>query len=367
MEKITKTQRWLDLIAFLVGRRYPVTIEEIMEAIPAWTPRWQSGSETDRNSIRRTFERDKDELRKLGIPIETVQFEVNYASEQIEGYLLRHRDFYLPYLRLVTGDPADRAAPPKPYSLPDLELSEKEAKLAITALREAIAFPAFPFTSAAKSALRKLAFDLDPDAFEETPVLYIDRPGSEEIIQRMRLLSDALLARKSVRFRYHGIQRGSPTDRSVHPWGLFFQRGNWYLVGFDEDRSDTRVFRVGRMERIFVNRKAPNTADYTVPEEFSLENWLDRESWELGDEPPVRARVLFRFPRSLWAERNRYGSQIEVQADGSSIREFEVQQFNPFLRWLLSLGGDVQLLEPTMLVDELREMAHATASLYAEA
>ena len=37
---------------------------------------WVEGNETTRASVRRKFERDKDELRDTGIPIETVPQQV---------------------------------------------------------------------------------------------------------------------------------------------------------------------------------------------------------------------------------------------------------------------------------------------------
>ena len=90
-DKITKTQRLLDLIAFLVGRRYPVAIDEVMEGVPAYCDRWANGSTTDRDSIRRIFQRDKDALRELGIPIETVSYVVGHTDEKTKGYRLRSR------------------------------------------------------------------------------------------------------------------------------------------------------------------------------------------------------------------------------------------------------------------------------------
>ena len=62
----TKFQRWLDLIAFLVSRRYPVPVEDVMENVPAYAANWVDGDARSRDSVRRTFERDKDELRRLG-------------------------------------------------------------------------------------------------------------------------------------------------------------------------------------------------------------------------------------------------------------------------------------------------------------
>src|SRR5690606_36423683 len=94
----TKTQRWLDLLSFLLGRRVPVPVEEIMERVPAYAAKWRDGSETDRATARRTFERDKDDLRSLGVPLEPVEYSIGGGLEKYEGYRVAHRDFYLPYL-----------------------------------------------------------------------------------------------------------------------------------------------------------------------------------------------------------------------------------------------------------------------------
>lgn len=66
MTSPTKTQRLLDLIAFLMGRRVPVTVEEIMEGVPAYAAPWRSEDETARASARRAFERDKALEREEG-------------------------------------------------------------------------------------------------------------------------------------------------------------------------------------------------------------------------------------------------------------------------------------------------------------
>jgi len=354
-EPITKLQRWLDLISYLVGRRIPVAVEDVMENVPAYAEKWHTEDETARATARRTFERDKDELRALGIPIETVRYRVNYGREEIEGYRLSQRDFYLPYLRLVHQ--ASPSGERKPYALEEVELTEDEAHAAADALHVASQLPAFPFAREARSAFRKLAFDLDAEALAATPELYVDRPGAEEVLERLRPLSDALLARKVVRFRYHGIYRGEATEREVRPYGVMFQRGHWYMVGHDVGRDAIRVFRVGRMERVEANRKAPHTPDYEIPSDFRLDDYLHREAWELGDEEPLRAEVLFRFPRSLWAERNGYGERVEERPDGSAVHAFDVQQVNPFLRWLLSLEGEAEVVSPAELRAELHAMA----------
>ncbi len=365
-EAISKTQRWLDLISFLLGRHLPVSVEEIMEGVPSYAGKWETGSQTARESARRTFERDKDELRRLGIPLETVTYSIGYGMEEREGYRLQRKDFYLPYLRLL-GEAAPPSAPAARLSaLRDVEISPEEADVALDALELAARAPSFPYQDEARSAYRKLVFDLQSLRFRRTPVLFVDRPGAQQMVDRLRLLSEALLARKRVRFRYHGIYRGEDTDREVAPYGLLFQRGHWYLVGHDTTRDGLRVFRAGRMEDVTPNAASPNTPDYEIPAGFTVDDFRGRQAWELGspDEEPLEAHILFHFPRSLWAERNGYGRLVAQRDDGAAVRGFDVQQVSPFLRWILGLGGEAEVVGPAELARELRALALEVAALY---
>src|SRR5688572_23776158 len=106
-----KSQRWMDLIAALLRRRYRVTFEELIREVPAYahapTP----------SAMERMFERDKDELRELGIPIETVP---EHEGEPA-AYLLGRKDFYLPYLAMSTESGAERAPGPRRPGYRDLQ------------------------------------------------------------------------------------------------------------------------------------------------------------------------------------------------------------------------------------------------------
>ncbi|HSJ10624.1 MAG TPA: WYL domain-containing protein [Longimicrobiales bacterium] len=364
----TKLQRWLDIIAYLVTRRLPTSADELLSSIPAYAGRWQHGTVTEQESVRRSFERDKDELRALGIPIRTVKYSTADRADVQEGYVIERREFYLPYLKLVAepggGQPyRDRARPDS------VEIADADAPLALEALARVSNVPGFPLAREARSAFRKLAFDLEPEAApSHSAVLFMDPPGTTELAGHLRTISDALLARKRIRFTYNGIHRGETTARDVATFGLLFQHGHWYLIGHDALRDAVRIFRVGRMSDVVANTKSPNRADYEVPPDFRLDEFAGREPWELGgeEEAPVVARVRFRFPLSLWAERNRHGT-LEVRGtDGDAVRRFDVQQVDPFLRWLLSLEGEAEVLEPESLKHELRAVAQEIARAHSE-
>ena len=97
-----KVQRWIDLIAALLRRHYPVSFDDLAKEVPAYLNPKQK-----QDARMRMFERDKDELRELGVPIESVPDEHGALNQ----YRLKSRNFYLPYLAVKESG---TTAPPKP-------------------------------------------------------------------------------------------------------------------------------------------------------------------------------------------------------------------------------------------------------------
>ena len=153
-----KLQRWIDLLAALLRRRYAVPFEELAQEVPGYQPGKQSKA-----ALRRMFERDKDELRAFGVPIETVLS----PEGEAEGYRLVAKEFYLPYLSMVVEG---RKTAPKRVdrygykALAGLAFEPDElAAVAEAAVRvRALGVP--ELAALAESACRKLAFDLPVDA-----------------------------------------------------------------------------------------------------------------------------------------------------------------------------------------------------------
>ena len=122
---------------------------------------------------------------------------------------------------------------------------------------------------------------------------------------------------------------------------------------------------VERMDALKPNTKKPETPDYEVPDDFVLADYRRREAWELGgEEDPVEAKVAFRFPRSLWVDRNGLGEALLTGPDGSSVRSFRVHQVDPFLRWVLSQDGEARIVGPPELAGAYRDMMAEVAALY---
>jgi proteasome accessory factor B len=362
-ERITKAQRLLDLIACLLGRRTPMTVEEIFEAVPAYRRAAGPGGDPNPESVRRMFERDKDELRGLGVPIDTERFSVNFGLDTADGYVLRPGALYLPYVSIVE---ASEPAPPGSAGAgtSDPAFSRAELEIALEALREAAAVPGWPLALETRSAFRKLAFDLGsiPEPF---PVHLATAPGADAIAGTLAMLADAIVRRKRTAFRYHGLARGEETERDVAPYGLLLQSGTWYLVGHDALRGAVRMFHVGRMEFPRVNRASPGSPDFEIPADFALAEYGDRAAWEIGEaDEEMSVRVRFAHPMSLWADRNGFGELVGQEPDGGTVRRFAVRHVRPFLCWILGLRGDARILEPAGLVDELQQLASAIADAH---
>src|SRR5690606_75278 len=122
-------------------------------------------------------------------------------------------------------------------------------------------------------------------------------------------LSDALIERRTVTLRYRAASQSESTERTVDPYGLVATGGTWYLVAHCHTRGEERQFRVDRIESLSVRgdngrSKAPF---FEVPTNFSIQHYAHRQAWELGGETEIEALVRFRFPWSLWAERNGHG------------------------------------------------------------
>lgn len=167
-------------------------------------------------SARRKFERDKDELRVLGIEVETVDLPGSAGDASQQGYRLKPSSFYLPYFELLSSsEPADR-----PYAgLPQAALSHAEMRILDRATRRLAQRGELSLAGAAAAARRKLAFDLPLD--DVTAERVLSAPMPEEGRRALEVLQRALMDRTPVSCRYYSISRDSDEERAIEPYGLF--------------------------------------------------------------------------------------------------------------------------------------------------
>lgn len=345
-----KTPRWLHLVAYLLDHRFPVTREMIFAHVAGY----RGASE----SARRKFERDKDELRDLGVDIETVAIPSAAGDEPATGYRLRARSTYLPYFEVVEEEPA-----PHPYlGLDRIALSRDELDVLDRATRSLTGHAGTPLAGAAASARRKLAFDLPFESASVERILALPLP--EHARKTLAVLQQAMIAGTAIGCDYFTRSRGVTEHRELEPWGLIFQWGRWYCVARSRDRNEPRLFRVDRMHA--ARRLEGPTAGFTVPADFDVRSFTGKSPWEFGSGEVVHASVRFAFPESRWVLNRRQGRLVREAPDHAAVFDFEVRDRDAFLRWLLSFGRRAELLQPATFAESLAALRADVAALYAE-
>jgi proteasome accessory factor B len=299
---VAKLDRLLNLTAALLETRVPMTAEEIRARVPGYS------TESD-DAFHRAFERDKDDLRELGIPVETVT--VGHHEQPKSAYTIER----------------DR------YELPDpgFELDELAAiQLAATAVQlEGLD------RDDVDEGLRKLG-GLTPSAATDAPLGAVPTPPT------LLDLFVAVLERREVRFGYLGA------ERHVQPHRLQFERGRWYLTGMDMDRVDRRSFRLDRMD---------DTIASGSPGAFEPPATVDGvrlRPWELGPGEPVAAQVLLDADIARSVLNEDPGLEVvERREDGSVVIELAVRSRVALRSFVLTLLDRAELLGPDDLRSDL--------------
>lgn len=352
-----KLQRWIDLLAALLGRTYPATFREIAKGVPGYSATPPTAS------TMRMFERDKDELRSFGIAIETKTIEGDDGP--VEAYRLDRKDFYLPYL-MLSSPTARKPRRIDAYgyrTLATLAFDPDElAAIAEAAKRvETLGDPLLASDSA--SAQRKLALDLPvADMAAAAGGVGIVPPRTAIAPANFEAVNDALTRRKTLAFDYHAMSTDRTEHRNVEPYGVFFLGSHWYLTGRDMGRGELRNFRLSRIAKPSVNNARPQTPDYAIPDDFRLrEHAGSRQAWEIGDGDALDAVVEFRGSDGATVA----GSRLGLPVPGSpSRRAFQPRRLDTFARWLLAFGGGAIPLSPPELVDAFRDLAGRTQAVY---
>ena len=181
------------------------------------------------DSFNRMFERDKDDLRELGLVIETVE-----SLDGDIGYLARRDSNRLPPITLDAEEAAALGLAAKVW---------QQARLAGRRQRR-------PAEAARGRACRE---DVTDPYESRTARWSRTSPSHEAAFEPLML---ACRDRRPVVFDYRKSNAARPERRQVEPWTLECWRGHWYLAGWDRDRRAERVFRLSRITGTVRSRAA---------------------------------------------------------------------------------------------------------------
>jgi len=294
-----RLERLINLTAALLEAERPLTADELHQRLPGYAE--------SQLAFRRAFERDKDVLREMGVPL--VLEPVDEMSQPgVEGYRIPKDEYYLQDPGL---DPDELAA---------LHLAASAVELE---------------GGGGVEALWKLGGWV---AEEGPPPAMAALPGASHLGPAFAAIS----RRHPVTFTYRGEQR------RVDPWRLAFRNGHWYLLGRDHDRDGERNFRLDRVEsEIVPDETAPA---FDAPEAPSA----PAAPWQMGAEEPVRARLLVDADHAGWAVGQVGADAVETRADdGSVVLGVTVTNRSAFRSFVLGFLDHAEVLDPPELRDDL--------------
>jgi predicted DNA-binding transcriptional regulator YafY len=296
-----KTERLLNLVICLLSTRRPLSAEQIRHAVPGYD---RDGDE----AFQRMFERDKNELREIGVPIEV------------------HRDPWEeePGYRIVR----------QAYELPEITLEADEA--AVLGLAAQV-WQRASLAEAAGGALLKLragGVETDESAVGALELRVDTRDPS------FPALWEAVRDRRAVRFDYRTAGSGTLRTRVLEPWGVVSRRGRWYVVGHDRDRQDSRVFRLSRISGPVTPLGRPGAVE--VPEQVDLRAMVGyRDDLALPERP-----ALLRVREGTCEGLRQLATEVRRGAGGWDEVDLVFADPERLAGWIASLGADVEVVEP---------------------
>jgi predicted DNA-binding transcriptional regulator YafY len=295
-------ERVLNLLIYLLESPNPVTSNDVRNTVHGYA------DQTD-EAFHRMFERDKQVLRRLGVPI---KLETLDAWEIEEGY---------------TVDPEE-------YAIPDPGLTEEER----VALSVAARMVRLGGSGAGVGAIIKLG-GIEQGAGVE-PLAADLGQGAETLGE----LFGAIGERRRVRFSYRGH------ERPVEPYGIAHRRGHWYLVGRTPEGE--RMYRVDRIEDLTVGEE---TGAFVKPNGFDVRAAVDSQPWEAGADPATEATVRFDADMAWWAARS-LGLE---EPSGELTTTVKVANRDAFIGWLLSFGTSAEVVDPPEIRDAVADRVRA--------
>jgi proteasome accessory factor B len=319
-----KTERLLGLVVCLLSTRRYLTADQIRAAVPGYP-------EQD-ELFKRMFERDKEDLRDLGVPLETG---LNHPFDEDPGYRIRQQAYELPELRLEPDEAAVLGLAARVW---------ERAKLA----------------GAAAGALMKLqAAGIDPARFEggdervagPGPAAGLIAAGIEPRLgtpePAFGPLWEAVRDRRPVAFSYRAAGRSDPQRRELEPWGVVNRHGRWYVAGWDRARQATRVFRLSRIEGP-VKFSGP-AGRVTVPDDVDVRE-LVRDT-DSSPAPERTALILVRPGAGVGLRQHAESVQPDADHPGWDLVATRFADVSWFADQAASFGPDAVVLDPPDLRD----------------
>ncbi|MEO6700572.1 MAG: WYL domain-containing protein [Jatrophihabitantaceae bacterium] len=314
-----RQQRLVSLVLCLLSTRQFITAERIRDTVEGYQVS-EDASNPD-EAFKRSFERDKAELRELGIPLETGR---NSAFDTEDGYRIARKDFELPPIEFAADEAAAVGLAARLWSTASLAA---EARTALIKLRAA-------------------GVEIDePAESTAVPVLAGNEPALPDLVA-------AVSGKRVVQFEHRKPFAEAAERRTIEPWGVLSWRGRWYVVGHDRDRGEVRSFRLDRISGEL--RTLAGAARTSRPAELNMLALVR------GANAQQDRSALVRVTADRAGQLRRMASSCEPDGAGSVLR-IEFRDLDRLAGLIAGAGTDAIALEPPELVKAVTTLLAAAA------
>jgi proteasome accessory factor B len=316
---ISKVERLMNLVIALLSTRSFITADRIRETVFGY-----ADSPSD-EAFSRMFERDKNELRDLGIPLETGRVS---QFDPTEGYRINREAYALPAVELTADEAAAVAVATQLWESPELITATQGALLKLRAAGIEIDAVDSVFSITSTAALPSMR-------------------GSEEVLG---ILLSAIDSGRAVQFQHRPSRSEPYTTRTVEPWGVVTDRGRWYLVGHDRLRNATRTFRLSRIGNEVTAIGPPGAV--TKPDDVNLREVVVRVVSDPSTGAQARVWVADGHATAL---RRQAKDLRPLTLGGRAGDEITVDlgMTDRLAREIASYGADAVALDPQSLRDDV--------------
>lgn len=316
-------ERHLNLIFVLLNTKRLLTREELRTKVGGYDP---AASE---DAFQRMFERDKKDIKKRGIEIETAHVDPGFNDEW--GYRIDPDKFFLPDLELDGPDRVILSEAAKVWN------DQQLAKLAEDAAGKIVDGDEDKFDDGDADEVRPMGLSLGLSLSQEEAVTLFNAIDQGMIVQ----------------FDYLTKGESAPKLRTVDPWQIVLSGGHWYLVGFDHTREEQRTFKLARFKsEVVITNKA---ITHFKPDDFNILSVVS--FWRQTHDGDGLAKINVR---------QRCAGTLRLQADSiESVNEQDVLTIRYtneeiLARDIVTVLPDVYSIEPESLRDAVFRIVRET-------
>lgn len=284
----------------------------------------------------RTVQRDIEYMRDvLGAPIE-------YDPTK-HGYYYTRAGYTLPAARLTEGELVSILVASKvlnQYAGTPFEADLRRAFVRITSM----------LSGEVCVHLNELA---EATAFGVTA----PRPADLELFQK---LTDAVRRRRRLRIVYASLSGARASERTIDPYKMACLDGAWYLVAFCHRRREVRLFVPDRIVDV-----TETGARFARPRGFDFEQYMARSFGVMRGGKPRRVRLRFTGMAARFVpERKWHSTQVVKRSGDTTVLEMTVTGLDDVARWVMSFGGECQVLAPGELREKVMEGFRSGVRVY---